>query len=222
MQIATRTAAVTHTLTDTAIRRRLSSGSTAAGSWHQTTSGRRGTGNERKPKRPRRRGAPQSLRHAVSVRRLISPRTPHRCIRMRGSFGVSGFRRRLMSSALLSCSGSRQKRFVLVGIFFDVQSEILLVLSSTYDENELISARNGTQPTRWRQQTASECGAASSKGGPFWQVQRRGLAVPDGQQKLSNEQLFSIRKLHGAGVRGRCGLALQGRKVETRCPATKS
>ena len=37
MQIATRTAAVTHTLTDTAIRRHLSSGSTAAGSWRQET-----------------------------------------------------------------------------------------------------------------------------------------------------------------------------------------
>ena len=37
MQIATRTAAVTHTLTDTAIRRRLSSGFTAARSWCQET-----------------------------------------------------------------------------------------------------------------------------------------------------------------------------------------
>ena len=69
MQIASRTAAATHTLTDG------HSDSTSFVKWlhcssksvsRNRTSGRRGTGNETKPKRPRRRGAPQSRRHAAN------------------------------------------------------------------------------------------------------------------------------------------------------------
>ena len=203
MQIATRTAAVTHTWTDTAIRRRLSSGSTAAGSWHQTTSGRRGTGNESKPKRPRRRGAPQSLRHAVSVRRLISPRTPHRCIRMRGSFGVSGFRRRLMSSALLSCSGSRQIR---VGWNLFRRSIRDAARAELHIRREWIDKR-----PQWH---------AANTMAPTNSIRMQGSFVKRRSVLASTKE--RTRKLHGAGVRGRRGLALQGRKVETRCPATKS